>query len=351
MVLSLGATQVVVVGFITTPLAFMALGLRLWSRRIQRSSLAFNDYMSIVAMIFAIGTVSLCIADAFAGAIGVHASEIMATRPWVLAFYLRLSVPGQLLWASANTSVKLSILSLYTVIFPNQRFHYICYSAMGISIAYLASVFAEAFALCTPVEYNWDKSIPGGECHNENLAYLIAGITNLVIDAFIVALPMPMLFGLQMSLTKKLSIAGMFSLGALICVLSLLRVVSLLEWDLTDITYTGTRIAIYSILEPTLGVVNACLPTIKPALHKISRTHPFDGISKGSNSTNKSSLNASRDRKRPPGAGIVNHHEFIRLNDDVPLTNIRTGNEMSADLDEINAITVTRGWEVDRSCQ
>ena len=57
-----------------------------------------------------------------------------------------------------------------------------------------------------PVQYNWDKSIRGGTFNNQNLAYLIAGSTNLDIDAFVVALPMPMLFRLQMNLSEKISI-------------------------------------------------------------------------------------------------------------------------------------------------
>lgn len=128
---------------------------------------------------------------------------------------LQLFVPAQLLWAAANTSVKYSILSLYTVLFPKKTFCYTCYGTMAAATAYFISVLLETFVLCTPVQYSWDKGIPGGECKGENTAYLIAGITNLVIDLFIVVLPMPMLFGLQMSLPKRFSIAGMFSLGAM----------------------------------------------------------------------------------------------------------------------------------------
>ena len=80
-------------------------------------------------------------------------------------------------------------------------------------MAYFISVILEGFVLCKPVQYGWDKSIPDGRCNGENIAYLVAGITNLVIDAFVVALPMPMLFRLQMSLPKKLGVAAMFSLG------------------------------------------------------------------------------------------------------------------------------------------
>ncbi len=73
----------------------------------------------------------------------------------------------------------------------------------------------ETFLLCKPIAYSWDKTIPGGYCTNENLAYLIAGITNLVVDTIVVILPMPMLWGLQVPLSRKLGVAGMFSLGAM----------------------------------------------------------------------------------------------------------------------------------------
>lgn len=38
---------------------------------------------------------------------------------------------------------------------------------------------------------------------------------------------------------------------------------------MTDLTYTVTPGAYWTTLEPTLGVVNACLPVMRPALRKI----------------------------------------------------------------------------------
>ncbi|KAI1746318.1 hypothetical protein F4680DRAFT_401065 [Xylaria scruposa] len=114
--LPIQGAQVVIVSFISTPLAMIALGLRLWSRRLQRVSLAFNDYMAIMAMVLATAEVSVCLADVFIGAIGVHADKLQATSPWVLTLYTTV------LWAAANTSVKLSILSLYAIISPGKTF-------------------------------------------------------------------------------------------------------------------------------------------------------------------------------------------------------------------------------------
>lgn len=126
----------------------------------------------------------------------------------------QLFVPAQLLWAAANSCVKISILSLYTSLFPNRRFVFLCYATMVVTAAYFISVLLETFLLCKPVQFNWDKSI-AGTCEGQNTAYLVAGITNLVIDVFVVVMPMPMLLGLRMSLRKRLSVIGMFSLGGM----------------------------------------------------------------------------------------------------------------------------------------
>ena len=54
-----------------------------------------------------------------------------------------------------------------------------------------------------------------------------------------------------------------------ICVISLRRVLWLKHWNLTDLTYIITPGACWSVLEPTLGVVNTCLPTIQPVSRKV----------------------------------------------------------------------------------
>lgn len=79
---------------------------------------------------------------------------------------------------------------------------------------YLILVLVETFALCRPLQYTWDKTIDG-ECTVEDPVYLIVGIVNSFIDIYILVFPMPLVFHLQMALTKRLSLAGMFSFGGL----------------------------------------------------------------------------------------------------------------------------------------
>lgn len=51
--------------------------------------------------------------------------------------------------------------------------------------------------------------------------------------------------------------------------ISLQRILWLKHWNLTDLTYTVTPGACWSVLEPTLGVVNICLPAIRPVSCKV----------------------------------------------------------------------------------
>ncbi|KAI8952616.1 hypothetical protein F4801DRAFT_214981 [Xylaria longipes] len=335
--LPIQGVQVVIVAFIGT-LAITALGLRLWSRKLQRITLAFNDYMAILAMILATATVSICLADVFIGAIGVHSEELRATRPWVLTLYTKFGIPRQIFWASANTSVKLSILSLYTIIFPDKVFRRFCHATMAISAAYFISVFLETLLLRQPTQYNRDKTIPNGKCANQGIASTTAGVTNLVVDAFIVALPIPRLYGLQVPLAKRISIGAMFGLGALICIFSLLRIISLRTWDLKDMTYTGTRVAIYSILEPTLGLVNACLPTTRPALRRLFNNDPF--------SWSQKSFSKSQGRQPSLDKNDPYPHQFERLEDDFASTNIHATRSHQGVQHDGNNIAVMREWEV-----
>ncbi|KAI6080694.1 hypothetical protein F4821DRAFT_275689 [Hypoxylon rubiginosum] len=301
-------------------------------------------------MVLAAGFVSLTIAICLVGGLGYHLTDL---SPETTTLFWKINIAGQVVWAAANTCVKFSILSLYTGLFPNNKLARICYVLMAFSMAYLISVSILAFLLCEPVTYNWDKTIPDGTCNGVGTSFLAAGITNLVLDAFIVALPMPLLFRLHMSLPKRLMVASMFSLGGIICILSLLRIIFVNNWDLTDVTYTAPLTTIFTILEPTLGVVNASLPVMKPALDRIFHLEIFNWTKEvftgcsWSNTTNVNTGNTSQDRLPPSANKSGSNGRSVQLSDGITLPTIPSRNSTTGDMESENIITVTRGWEVD----
>lgn len=275
---------------ISTTLALLSVFARLWSRRLTKQTLAANDYMILVAMLLLSGACGIFFTGALRGGEGEHIQNV---NPLAIALFLKLFVAGQILWAAANSCVKTSILLLYIKLFPVKTMHICCYTTIGLTWCYFISVFVEAFALCHPVAYSWDPSIPGGYCTNQNLAFLIAGSTNFALDIIVVVLPTPILWSLRLPLKKKIGVVAMFSLGISICAITLLRVCWLRQWDLKDLTYTVTPGAIWSILEPSLGVINANLPVMTPVIRKvlclpnISETRATGYSSEGFNSHRK----------------------------------------------------------------
>jgi hypothetical protein len=223
-----GIKEIVVLA-VFYPLSVAAIVLRVGSRFIKRKRLELNDYAALLALLLTSGLAVVNLMGKFAttrqitvvltytavgwAGAGHHMIDI---DPRYQARIFVLFAAGQPIWAAANTAVKFSILHLYITIFPSQRVQWICYSVMVLSICYWISVFLETFLLCTPVEFNWDKTIAGTCNPNALTAYVVAASINLVIDVFIVVLPIPLLWRLQMSLAKRLGTISLFSLGAVL---------------------------------------------------------------------------------------------------------------------------------------
>ncbi|MCJ1263085.1 hypothetical protein MMC22_002955 [Lobaria immixta] len=234
---------------------------------------------------------------------------------------------------------------------------------MALTLCYFVSVVLEALLLCRPVPYGWDKSIHG-VCGNQQLGFLLTGIVNLIIDVFIVLLPMPMLWGLQMPLMKKVAISGIFGMGfALttlserICIISAFRIKSIADLDFKDFTYSLINDGIWSALEPFLGIVNACLPILQPVIAKVGKTSLFSrtrGSSKASNSKASSDQNSTK----PFHSDESDTKNFHRLYNHVyPLEDnpvASNQNESSCfgspptpnETNSLKQITVTKNWNV-----
>jgi hypothetical protein len=121
----------------------------------------------------------------------------------------------QLLYTVAITSTKLSILELYRKIFPSTTMMLCCVSTQAIVVMWaLATIFVALF-LCQPIAFNWDNTIPGGECGDTLASWKSTGIVNIITDIVVLLLPIPPLYKLQMALYQKIAIMATFTLGIL----------------------------------------------------------------------------------------------------------------------------------------
>jgi len=120
---------------------------------------------------------------------------------------------GILTWAVSVFFIRASILALYIRIFRTRSFRIACYVTHGINFVFFVTVVLAACLICRPVSFNWDTTIPGGMCGDQKSFELYIGIFNLLLDIEVVIMPMPVLWGLQMAISKKVMLSGMFGLG------------------------------------------------------------------------------------------------------------------------------------------
>ncbi|KAM3088073.1 hypothetical protein ACMFMG_002131 [Clarireedia jacksonii] len=136
---------------------------------------------------------------------------------------------------------------------------------MAVTIVYCLSTVITAFLFCRPLAYTWNKMIPG-QCGELRRFYLATGIVNVIIDFGIVILPMPVVWELQMRTSRKVVLTFIFGLG-------------FGQLDFNDISYDITYNVVltftFTLLEPTLGIINACLPMLQPVVTKVSRIELF----------------------------------------------------------------------------
>ncbi|KFZ03832.1 hypothetical protein V502_10622 [Pseudogymnoascus sp. VKM F-4520 (FW-2644)] len=275
------APLVVCSAFIVITIASVIL--RVAGRRIKKIALQAEDYLIFVALIFVLGLITCDIIGVTHGGVGRHAADIVAEdSPQVLVAFLKDLVAIQMLWATSLMFIKLSILCFYIRIFNVKPFIMASIAVAILVVIWALSVILCGFLLCRPFAYNWDRSIDGS-CGDQIKSYIITGALNIVTDALVLGLPMPMIWRLKVNLRSKIALTGIFTIGFFIFIISIIRLKSLVTVSYADITYSVPDALIWSMLEPSLALTLASIPIMRPVFSKIFPDNTQQGSTGNSN--------------------------------------------------------------------
>ncbi|KAL2808665.1 CFEM domain-containing protein [Aspergillus granulosus] len=193
--------------------ATLAVALRVSYRAIDRR-LGFDDIMIIISLLFA----------AAISGIGLKLRDYgLGKDIWTIPFddirqTLKLFFIEEALYCICVALIKISMLLLYLRLFPNS----------GIRVAVL--LFSAL-------------QLPG---------------------VFVICIPMPTLWNLQMPLEKRLGVCIMFAVGIVVTVISIFRLVETVGFNsTTNPTKDFVPVGIWSLLEFDVAIMCACLPAIR----------------------------------------------------------------------------------------
>ncbi|KAK8132506.1 hypothetical protein PG999_000679, partial [Apiospora kogelbergensis] len=237
----------------------VAVALRFYTCRALTGRVSYDDWISLVALNlgFACG---ITIAYMTRVGLGHHIGTItqsQSIREYIKAFYLSV-----IFYNAGIMFVKLSFLAMYyrAVKAPRWR-KLIAFVSVLVFAWEVTQVFAAIF-FCRPFPSNRDGTSERVKC----TAYLpewyqnTAG--NIVLNAIILLLSIPMIRSMTLTWAQKAALAGIFCLGLFTLATSIIRIKFLGMY--LDTTFDNVDAALWSLCEINAGLTCACLPTLGP---------------------------------------------------------------------------------------
>ncbi|KAI1324464.1 hypothetical protein F5Y16DRAFT_380989 [Xylariaceae sp. FL0255] len=257
-------------------LPIVAVGCR-FHIRLRSARLGLEDWTILVSLIGCIVTAILLVIGAAVGRLGRPLDRDAQGQPvYDYGFFIveKIDYGIDLSQMFALGPTKISVLLLYRRIFgvDGRRFNIISMSLIMLTFAWTIIFFvANALQYINPAD-SWTK--PPSEAptrwDNITLVFLAQSYADVALDVLIIALPVPLVFKLQMTLKRKLQISVVFLLGALTTAASVTRtaiqygVAREYESGNPDSTYFLAPIDYWPLIEASLGIVAASLPLLRP---------------------------------------------------------------------------------------
>ncbi|KFZ12073.1 hypothetical protein V501_04395 [Pseudogymnoascus sp. VKM F-4519 (FW-2642)] len=267
--------KMIIIVSVLVGLATISAILRLFARYKLRVRIEADDYLCFTALFLLYGMLIQLILWVAIGGNGTH---IKYLSPETLLTFGKIFIANQFTYFALVPILKISFISFYRrIFFTSHRFNVISCTFIWIIGIWGAGIFLICALQCRPLRGYWDKSIEA-HCINGNVFFIVNQGFNVVMDFVILALPLPIIFNLKRAWQDKLALTGIFALGGFVCFASIYRIVVLFYIDPADPTHTVYRATLWTHIEPSVGLICSCLPTIRglfPAYRWHSRSSPY----------------------------------------------------------------------------
>ncbi|KAJ4390957.1 hypothetical protein N0V93_004556 [Gnomoniopsis smithogilvyi] len=168
--------------------------------------------------------------------------------------------------------LKMSLLFFYLRIFPAKGVRMLLWGTIFYNIAWGIAFVLVAIFQCQPISFYWTKwdGVGSGTCLDTNAIGWANGVSSIVLDVWMLAIPMAQLRTLQLHFKKKIGVAIMFCTGTFVTVISVIRLQALAGFaSSSNPTWDNLRVSQWSTIEVNVGIICASMPTLRLLLLKI----------------------------------------------------------------------------------
>lgn len=124
----------------------------------------------------------------------------------------------QIMYIARLSALKMSLLFFYLRIFPNSRIRQFLWGTVIFNTGYFMAFSAVGACLCRPVHFyweRWDGEHLDGTCLDANAIGWANAAVSIILDVWMLALPLSQLGYLKLHWKKKVGVIIMFGVGTL----------------------------------------------------------------------------------------------------------------------------------------
>ncbi|KAI0006306.1 hypothetical protein F4779DRAFT_633091 [Xylariaceae sp. FL0662B] len=268
------ATATTAVSGVVIGLAIASVVLRFYTRYSTKAGFRWDDWMILLALVSTI----------FTGILVLWATAVDPDGAWVTSnsdpnyvytdaniTHLKLSFVASILYFTIACSTKLSILFMYNRLFAvSESFRRQAWVVGSLVVGLWIGCTVTTLTNCRPLEWSWLNSLSDARyCINYNIFWMASGAIEAVIDVLIIAMPVRLVLGLQMSRRRKVTVAGVFTLGAFVIVTGIVKVI--LGYIPGSRVPSYIRTEVWTTVHVGMGIVCACLPVCWPLISRMPK--------------------------------------------------------------------------------
>ncbi|KAI9695410.1 MAG: hypothetical protein M1836_006462 [Candelina mexicana] len=190
---------------------------------------------------------------------------------------------------------------------------------MGFVFSYSFAGFWISIFACHPIRRVWDIKLAqdhsgkSGICVDRNMLSDAVASLNIVSDAMMLILPIPLVWKLQLPLSQRISIIAMFGIACLSVVATMVRLnYSHQLKKYTDLTWIQLPPIMWAVIELWTGLICGCVPAMRPLLRYFPKVFGHVSLSSFNLSRKKGSKGSSKGSKGSslPGMGSGNGKRY-----------------------------------------
>jgi len=240
---------------------------RMYTSLIVQKKFLLEDGLLLCGWLLIILITVLILRTVAQGLMGTHAYEMEISR---FLEYDKEFYPMPIVYPLCMMFGKLSLLVFYLRLSPVFYFKIAAYFGMFFVFgSFFSLTFATAFP-CKPIAMAWNPLIDGS-CISRPATYKATAILGLLSDIYLITLPLPTIFGLQMPWQQKAGLIAMFGVGIVTIFTSIMRLVIIIkELSNADVSWGSAPTAFWLIIEAHLMIICASLPSLRKFFRHIA---------------------------------------------------------------------------------